>query len=65
VREGDIIPNAHCLYCGNTRVHYFGQSQTLKDVYIPGERTLKHLIFYHGFCRKCENDFWVQLERPE
>jgi len=65
MREGDIIPNAQCLYCGNTKIRHFGQVYVIKDVYIPGERTLKHLIFHHGFCRKCENDFWVQLERSD
>jgi hypothetical protein len=65
MRQGDRIPHAQCLYCGNTQIRYFGQSYTIKDVYIPGEHTLKHLIFRLGFCRKCENDFWVQEERRE
>jgi hypothetical protein len=65
MREGERIPNAQCLYCGNTQIRYFGQSQTVNDVYISGERTLKKLIFRYGFCRKCENTFWVQEEVRE
>jgi hypothetical protein len=40
MREGEKIPDAQCLYCGNTQIRYFGQRQTVTDVYIPGERSL-------------------------